>query len=282
MGAKNEQTASSTSKALLASRGFRKAPPKLAHIIGLVNLAPAEERLLPLDREWNDNREFRAWAIASDRRTLKRWLRAQLKGLSKEFTRYVSQDDGGWHAIWLFTALHRYNFVRESRKKLREIARAVREAETTQRLPIYLYLRSAGEGMVFIDESWTLRRVTDDEFDVAVFGDEEATVVRYIRECPVCGQIFYAVRKAQFGCGPPKRCGQILRQRKSYGNKPPSKTETVQDAIAKFEDYYQKEFQPTLENIQELSENWADATPKQVKRVSDYLTKKRAETARKR
>jgi hypothetical protein len=220
-------TDTATPKPSAKSRQSKRAPEPLAKIIRLVNLVP-QERLPPLDLvplhgnlpappqgDWPKDFAFRRWVVNSDRLTLRQWLDCRLEGLPKEFREYVTQDDGGPHFMWFFGALYRYDFVRESRRKLREIVRAVREAERTARLAMHLYLETHSK--VFIDESWIIRK-TDDEFDAAIFGDEKGIDARDIRRCEVCDRIFFARRVNSKVCDPNGKCEATLRKRNERAN----------------------------------------------------------------
>ena len=264
--------------------GFRKPPEGLRDVIEKVNLV-RRERLPPIATEWTDEQDFKAWIVKSERKALKLWLNDRLKGLPQEFREYVTRDDGRWHYFWFRNAIHRYNFVRESRQKLREIARAIAEAKASNKLPVYFVLNRSDSGPVYFDEQWILRRTSHDQFEQALFGEDGAEAARYIRRCQVCDRIFFETRTPrpgyQPGCSP--RCSDKIRKQRSRANKPPAKFEMIQRALRRFESDCGKPFQATPKNIQELSEFWTDdATPRQIKRVLDYLAtqKKRADKAR--
>jgi len=101
-------------------------------------------------------------------------------------------------------------------RKLRTIVLAVREAETTRRLPISLYLET--HDAAFIDESWILRKQRD-EFDTAVFGSDQQMDARMIRQCEICSLFFFARRMDSKVCDPMSKCAATLAKRKERANR---------------------------------------------------------------
>lgn len=201
----------------------RKPPLDLQQIINLVGLVPPGEILVPLEREfpstlpgdWPRDFEFRRWAVENDEVTLRRWLNDKLRGLPEAFQSYVTQDRPGWYVFWFFEAIHRYNFVRNAREKLKQIIEATREAQKTNQLPFQLSLTS--DSGAVIDSSWILRKEFD-ELDTALFGEREIDA-RDIRECPICHQIFLARRVDSVVCDPESRCAKTYSKRRERENK---------------------------------------------------------------
>ena len=201
-----------------------QAPKHLGEIIQLANLP--KERLRPLvelDKEfpppppgdWPEDFSFRAWAGKQDRATLRRWLEQRLERLPPEFRNYVCQDQGGGPVFWFLGAVGRYDYVRDTQRKLSQIIRAVREAEATGRLPTPICLET--HSTAFIDESWILRKTTD-EFEAALFGSNQAIDARKIRQCEVCSMFFFARRVDSKVCDPVGKCAVTLSKRRERAN----------------------------------------------------------------
>jgi hypothetical protein len=205
-------------------RRSRQAPERLDQLIQLANLPGIKlRRLVPIDAEfpppppgdWPNDFSFRAWAGQQDHATLQGWLDQRLTNLPKQFREYVTGNQQGATLLWFFSAVDRYEFVRDVQKKLRTIVRAVREAETTGRLPVSLYLET--RDAAFIDESWILRKQRD-EFDAAFFGSDQKTDARMIRQCEICDLFFFARRMDSKVCDPKGKCAATLAKRKERAN----------------------------------------------------------------
>jgi hypothetical protein len=207
------------------SRQSRQAPEALDRLIQLANLPGTELRpLIPIDTEfpppppgdWPKDFSFRAWAGQQDRATLQDWLDQRLTNLPNHFREYVNGNHHGSTVLWFFYAVGRYEFVRDVQRKLREIIRAVREAETTRRLPISIYVES--HNSAFIDQEWILRKQSD-EFDSAVFGSDQHIDARMIRQCEICSLFFFARRMDSKVCDPTSKCAATLAKRKERANR---------------------------------------------------------------
>ncbi len=148
--------------------------------------------------------------------TLQLWLEQRLGDLPKQFQQYVTGNQQGATLLWFFSAVGRYEFVRDVQRKLRTIIRAVREAETTGRLPISLYLET--HDAAFIDELWILRKQRD-EFDAAFFGSDQKIDARMIRQCEICELFFFARRVDSKVCDPKGKCAATLAKRKERANR---------------------------------------------------------------
>jgi hypothetical protein len=205
-------------------RQSRQAPQAIERLIQFANLPGTYLRpLVPVDTEfpppppgdWPRDFSFRVWAGRQDRATLQHWLNQRLKNLPKQFQEYVTGNGQGSTLLWFFSAVGRYEFVRDVQKKLRTIIRAVREAETTRRLPVSLYLET--HDAAFIDESWILRKQRD-EFDAAFFGGDQKTDARMIRQCEICELFFFARRVDSKVCDPRGKCAATLAKRKERAN----------------------------------------------------------------
>jgi hypothetical protein len=206
------------------TRQSKQPPQPLADLINLANLPGERLRpLVPLDTEfpppppgdWPEDFSFRVWAGQQDRATLWNWLTKRLQNLPKQFSDYVTEDGSGSHLIWFFGAVNRYESVRRVQSKLREIIRAVREAEATRRLPVSIYIES--NNAAFINEEWILRKQSD-EFDAAVFGSDQKTDARMIRQCEICDLFFFARRVDSKVCDPKGKCAATLAKRKERAN----------------------------------------------------------------
>lgn len=117
--------------------------------------------------------------------------------------------------------------------------------------------------------------------------------IGYLRECKVCGQIFFASRKDQWGCTlahSKKQRQEKWRATSGYQPKPRPKQPRRLASIRRSLERWSGEFNPTYENLKELAAQ-ADVTVKECEAALEFIeqtkvktpmTKKRAETARKR
>jgi len=98
--------------------------------------------------------------------------------------------------------VRRYEFVRTSRQSLRNIIRGTQTKESDS-----LWLSLSLPSNVMIDKNGIIR-VGLDEFSRAIDGVE----ARRLRECEICGHIFWARRITQYACA--TNCANALRVRR--------------------------------------------------------------------
>lgn len=154
--------------------------------------------------------------------------------------------------------MQRYEFVRECRENLRLIARSGPAFVIALKSTLYIVRdRHTGE-----------RTMQSDAFRAAL--DEEGVEIDYIRQCAVCGVIYYEDRLMYKGKRVDPACrrhGQTLRSRRNYR---PVKTADVQDYLAE-----SPGFKRSPESIKELAGN-IGATERQVTLAIDFLKRKEA------
>lgn len=253
------------------SRGVSRPPNKLAEIISLVNLIPADaklpEKLLPnygvLESAQYDETKRELLAELSA-------LRApDLRAYLLEYMLLASGDP----IRQIFEVIDHYRDIIEWRSNLYVIARRG------------FYIQSHAPAIV--DWEKGIVRYGRDRFSQAI--EAEGVQLQNIRECVICHRLYYAGRLFYKGnkldpyCG--LKCGKKVRARRNP--KAPAKLNEIKAGIEKLcKAKGWQQFERGSANVEMLCE-WADATPKQCERVLDYLErnppkKKRAKTAPKR
>jgi hypothetical protein len=240
-------------------RGFKAAPPLLGKIIDLVNLVRPEDPLSPLDYhppELPPPTASREDVEAHNERTaaFREETEALLDRLTENtplgFQEYVFQKERS--PVWFLSeAAIRYEFVRESRENLRLIARGP---------TLLMALRSTL--YIWRDQAGKLTQAPD-RFRAAL--DQDGVDLDCIRECAVCGVIYYEDRLTYQGKRVEPACllhGQTLRSRRNYR---PVKTDEVEAFLAENPDCPR-----TVESIRD----GIDATERQIRLALDYLKRK--------
>jgi hypothetical protein len=207
---------------LQALRGFNEPPAKLAAVLDLMRLVPPE-LVLPSMDELMGLGDPPASAGASptmeDIGQIVRAIDHQMRD-----TQEMQQSPEEWFARKLLEAgvpenlrqhtvgqhneaefnemVRRYEFVRTCRQSLRDI---IRGTQTKQRESLWLSLSFPSN--VMIDKNGIIR-VGLDEFSRAIDGVD----ARRLRECQICGYIFWARRITQYACT--TNCANALRVRR--------------------------------------------------------------------
>jgi hypothetical protein len=207
---------------LQALRGFNAPPAKLAAILELMRLVPPD-LVLPsmdeltgltdpstnagapstieeiaqivgnIDRQMRDTQEMKNCP--------EEWFARKLlgAGVPENLRQYVMGQQNGAEFNEM---VRRYEFVRTSRQSLRDIIRGIGTKPSDSFWQSLSLLSN-----IMIDKSGIIR-VGLDEFSRAIDGVE----ARRLRECEVCGYIFWARRVTQYGCT--TKCANTLRVRR--------------------------------------------------------------------
>lgn len=205
-----------------ALRGFNEPPAKLAAVLDVMRLVPPD-LVLPSIDELMGLEDSPASAGASPtleeiaqivraidhqmrdtqemRHSPEEWFARKLlgAGVPENLRQYIvgQQNEAEFNEM-----VRRYEFVRICRQSLRDI---IRGTQTTQSDSLWLSLSLASN--VMIDKNGIIR-VGLDEFSRAIDGAE----ARRLRECEICGYIFWARRITQYACT--TNCANTLRVRR--------------------------------------------------------------------
>ena len=206
-----------------ALRGFNEPPAKLAAILDLLKLVPPSlvlpsmdelmgldcppaslgnsptmeeiaQLVRDIDHQMKDTQEMQ--------HSPEEWFARKLlgAGVPESLRQYIvgQQNEAEFNEM-----MRRYEFVRTCRQSLRDI---IRGTHTKQSESLWLSLSLPSN--VMIDKNGIIR-VGLDGFSRAIDGVE----TRRLRECEICGYIFWARRITQYACT--TNCANTLRVRRS-------------------------------------------------------------------
>jgi hypothetical protein len=207
--------ASHTETHVEATRGVKRPTEKLAYLIGLVNLVP-KDAVLP-DSLVDDPLPLESAVLLDAINRLPGELKSYLlelyeRGFSKPVASACSELDrwpnatwrnhGSWEIVRNQLVVVHYRNVRNAREGFQRLIRQQNFVDQLVR----------GGSIISISEEHKIE-VSLDFFASAVQGVD----VRYLRECPVCGRIFFAGRifsEESFGAGCSRKCNKRIRQDK--------------------------------------------------------------------
>jgi len=177
---------------------------KIEELIDLANLIPPDCELPAIDEGLGEVfRELDHDPTATQETWLQRVnevLRLALKGLPKEFRRYVLESDSDAplnRVDQLEDAIDNYKFVGETRRKLRAFAHLA-QMEPYRRMLFIPVTPLEVKGRIRLDPKGNVQ-IIEDALGQAL---RENVNVNQIRECAHCNKIFWAKRKDQICCAP--------------------------------------------------------------------------------